>query len=517
MPKQLRPYQEEALLAVDKYLSTQTGNPCVCLPCASGKSVVMAACVRRWMQRSPWLRIIILAHRQELVEQNYRQLVAEGVGAPIGLYAAGLGRRDTETPILYATIDSIYKKGGSMAPWDAVFIDESHRIPVKGEGKYRTFLQECRRWSPKLRVVGWTATPYRMDCGAICHRHYILNDICYSAPLLKLMDDGYLCRLRSKQGTTQPDLSGVKLALVRAAVQETVAFMRAENRQRAIVFCVDVQHCHMTYQAFLQEGVRAGLITAKTSKHMRRMALDRFRSGQLQVLCNVQVLTEGFDDPRIDTIVLLRPTFSSGLYSQMVGRGLRIHPEKGDALILDFARCIETHGPIDLLDGPITVTATCLQCREVFPRALRQCPLCGWEIPKQTMESLEQTERERRMHDTTATTLSVLSSDPEIHKVDEVFVNRHRKNGNPDSIRVTFRCGLLMFEWWLTLDHPGAAGDWAQRWYRKYIGNGERTPAAVDDVLSNLLLPQIIQEAITTIAVRRAKPYSQVVGFNPPG
>ncbi len=172
---QLRPYQTEAVEAVHSYVCSQPGNPCVVLPTGSGKSVTMAGTIQKWHAEAPWVRGSILAHRKELVEQNADKLRAVYPQANIGMFAAGLGKRDWEAQILFASIDSIFKKAGEFPPFDFLFVDEAHRIPPSGEGKYRTFINECRRFNPNLRVVGWTATPFRMGCGPVCHKDHILN------------------------------------------------------------------------------------------------------------------------------------------------------------------------------------------------------------------------------------------------------------------------------------------------------------------------------------------------------
>jgi len=528
----LRPYQSSAVQAVHDYLCKKTDNPCVCLPCASGKSVVMAALIRKWKQSMPWMRACILAHRKELVTQNAEKMVAVAPDFDIGMFSASIGRRDWYSSVLYASIDSIYQHAGKFTPWNVIFVDEAHRIPASGEGKYRRYISECRRFNAKLRVVGFTATPFRMDCGQICHRDHILNEICYNANIRDLIAEGYLCNLRSKSGVVQPDLSNVKKAtrgdyilkelsgavshkkLVIDAVDEAIAFINAENRQHVVVYCVDIAHCDMVRQAFAARGVQAVMVTGKTRSDDRDSIVAAFKRGKIRVLCNVQVFTEGFDSPNVDCVILLRPTQSKGLYSQMVGRGLRLDDDKSYCLILDFGRCIEAHGPIDLLDGPYVALATCQNCRETFSRAVRRCPACGWEIPRREVEALEQSERERRMHDGKPSNRSILSDEPEIHPVDEVFVTRHRKEGKPDSVCLTFRCGLKMFRYWLPLDHGGQPEWIAQAWYRKFFPDHKRQRVSVDHVLGDLLFPQEAKEAIRSVTVVRQKKYDQVVGFN---
>jgi DNA repair protein RadD len=263
-------------------------------------------------------------------------------------------------------------------------------------------------------------------------------------------------------------------------------------------------------------GICAPVVTSKTKQHNRdRIAAD-FKAGRLRAICNVNVYTEGFNAPNIDCIVLLRPTLSPGLFSQMVGRGLRVYSSKHDCLVLDFARCIDEHGPIDLLGGERTVMAVCGRCRESFSRAVRLCPACGWEVPKQEIKRLEQKEKERRLHGKKASERSILSTAPEICKVNAVFCARHKKEGLPDSLRVQYRCGLRMFREWICLDHDGYAGQKAREWWKKRFGFGKGGLVTVNMALEYLFLSQELCEWTKTITVRKNGKYWEIVDYNQP-
>jgi DNA repair protein RadD len=528
-----RKYQTECLESLDRHICTKDTNPCAVIPTGGGKSALIAWIIERWKKQAEWFRCIILAHRKELIEQNANELNGICPGLDIGIFSAALKRRDYSASILYASIDSVYKRAGEFMPWDVIMVDEAHRIPFRGEGKYRTFINQSRRFNPDLKVIGWTATPFRMAGGQICHKDHILNEVCYEAKVIDLIKDGYLCNLRSKVGVTQPELKDVKKAggeyvlkslaeatnrnaIILGAVGEAVYRMDVEGRKAAIFFCVDIKHCKAVSRALHTYGIHAPFVTSKTKQYDRdRIAAD-FKAGRLQAVCNVNVFTEGFNAPNIDCIVLLRPTLSPGLFSQMVGRGLRIHPSLSDCLVLDFAGCIDEHGPIDLLGGERTVMAICERCRESFSRAAHLCPACGWEIPRQEIERLEQVEKERRLHGKKASNRSILSTQPETLKVDEVYVQRHKKDGSPDSLRVQYRCGLRMFREWVCLDHPGYAGQKARAWCLKRLGLTKGGAPSVDDILQNLFLSQEILEWTKTITVRKNGKYFEIVDYNQP-
>jgi DNA repair protein RadD len=500
----------------------------------------MAGAIEKWKRESPWVRGIVLAHRKELVQQNHSKLIDVYPEGEIGIFSAGLGRRDYDSPILFASIDSIFKRAGEFQPFDFAFVDEAQHVPPSGEGKYRTFLNECQKFNPQFRTIGWTATPYRMNCGPICHKDHVLQEVCYEAGITELIDQGYLSRLRSKVGRCQPDLQGVRRNgggdyivkslseatnlsdVVSTAVAESCRIMQAEGRKSAVFFCVDIEHCKNVSRELNRHGVHAPYITGKTKQEVRDKMVRDFKEKRLRAICCVNVLTEGFDAPHIDCIVLLRPTLSPGLFSQMVGRGLRISASKEDCLVLDFANCIDEHGPLDLLGSNQTVVmATCSECQESFSRVIRQCPACGWEIPKIEVERIEAEESERRMHSDKASKKSILSHESEVLKVHDVFVTRHVKPGSADSLKVTYRCGdgVETCREWICLDHDGFAGHKAKAWWMNRalptVGAVKETPT-VGEALENLFLTQWIKDWTETITVKRNGKFKEITGYNAP-
>jgi DNA repair protein RadD len=527
-----RKYQVETCNAIHNHICTKDTNPCAVIPTGGGKSPIMAWMIERWKRDYPWFRCCILAHRKELIVQNAAALSDCWPEADIGIYSAALKKRDEEASILYAAIDSIYKRAGEFTPFDVILVDEAHRIPPKGEGKYRSFIKECKAYNPRLRVVGFTATPYRMGCGNICHRDHILNEICYEAHITDLINDGYLSPLKSKVGIARPDLEKVrsqssgdyilkslsqetnKFELVSAAVAEAVYYMNAEDRKSTVFFCVDIEHCKLVSAALRMHGIHAPYVTGKTKNDERDRIVRSFKSGHIRAVCNVNVFTEGFDVPRIDCVVLLRPTLSPGLFFQMVGRGLRLSPQKVYCRILDFAGCIDEHGPVDLLGNQPVAMATCVNCRESFSRAVGCCPACGWEIPKPELERLEKVEREKRLHSDHASKRSILSDVPETHEVNKVYVNRHVKYDGPDSLRVQYGCGETTFTEWICLDHDGPIGTQAQVWWRNRFQVKGNHRVTVDEACEDMFLAQALNEWTKTVTVRRDKKYWRVIDYN---
>ena len=524
-----RPYQREALEALDLHMRTKDTHPCVVIPTGGGKSILMAWAIQGWKTDYPPFRVVILAHRKELVEQNSSELRMIWPEGDIGIYSAALNQRDIENDIIYASIDSVFRRWGQFPPFDVVIVDEAHRIPARGEGKYRQFIKGCQKVNPSVKVIGFTATPFRMGCGPICHRDHILNEICYEANVADLIANGYLCNLRSKVGDVQADISNVKrnsggdyitnsLAeavdtpkVVQKAIESATRIIRAENRKSIVFFCVDVNHCEHVTIELRRYGINAPMVTGKTSIKERHKIAEQFKAGKIEAIANVNVYTEGFNARRIDCIVLLRPTLSAGLFSQMVGRGLRNHESKKDCLVLDYGHCIETHGPIDCINSGEICIVTCGNCGDVFSRAVRICPNCAWEIPKQEIERMEAEDHQRRLHAERASKRNILGSEPEEFEVSSVIIHRHSKEGMPDSIRVQYRCGMNVFREWVCLDHEGYAGEKARAWWRRRFGAEEAKTITVNEALSNMYLAEGIQNITKSITVMKRGKYTEII------
>lgn len=452
------------------------------LPTGSGKSLVMALLIHQWIEVCPHMRVMVLAHRKELVEQNAQELADLDGSLSIGVFAASLRRRETLKPITFASIDSVAKRAEEFPPQDVLLIDEAHRIPVKGEGKYRKFIDTMKARNPTMRVVGLTATPYRMGSGPICHQDHILNHVCYEANLGDLIRNGYLSPLVTINGDHAAlDLGGVKkiageynlkdLALrvdrgdvVAQAVKDIVSKVRIGQRKSIIVFCIDISHCQHVSQEMRKYGIDAPYIIGSTPIKERTRLVEEFKAGRIQWLLSVDCFFEGFNARRVDCIAMLRPTQSKGLWVQAVGRGLRLFPGKSNCMVLDYGDNIMRHGPIDMDEGIEIKLATCEKCENVFSRAVRCCPACGWEIPPVQREMFAAAdEKERKMHSDKAAE-GMLLNEPKWMTVSAVTLRLHRKVGKPDSVRVEYHCGLALVMEWLLLDHEGYGSSKARKW-----------------------------------------------------
>jgi DNA repair protein RadD len=483
---QLRPYQLEAVAAVYNHLRTRDDNPCVVIPTGGGKTPISAKLCSDTVQQ--WNgRVLVVEPVKELIEQTADKLHAICPTVDVGIYSAGLNRRDTRQPIIVAGIQSIYERACDFEPFNLVIPDEAQRIPPDGEGMYQRLFGDLRTINPALRVVGLTATPFRMTTGPICTPGGILNAVCYEIGARPLIVDGYLSPLVSKAGKTKADTSGLSIqrgefvasevealmgSLVEAACREIVEL--TANRKSILIFAAGVDHANDVAAVLsLIYGLSCRVVTGETPAGERATAVSEFKSGALRCLINVNVFTEGFDAPNVDCVVLLRPTLSPGLYYQMVGRGFRLAPGKADCLVLDFGGNVLRHGPIDALklkDSKSSKSGEapakeCPECQAVVAAGYAVCPECGFQFPPP----------ERATHDATASNASVLREVQRTrYEVQDVLYSEHRKRnapeGHPPTMRVDYQIALGQYKsQWLCFQHDRHSTGYrkAVEWWRK--------------------------------------------------
>ena len=478
----LRSYQSGAIQGIYNYFHADTGNPLVVIPTAGGKSLVMATFVEGVLKAFPDQRILIVTHVRELIEQNHDELKRLWPEAPSGIYSAGLKQRDIGAQILFAGIQSIHKRIYDVQQCDLVLIDEAHLIPRSSNTMYRRFLDGLKRINPLLKVIGLTATPYRLDSGMLHEGDdSIFTDIAYEVSVRELIDAGYLSPLISKRMVTELDVTSVgarggefiardleaaidKDAITQSAVEEIFSY--AKDRKSWLIFCAGVDHAYHVRDAVRSRGVTCETIVGDTPSAQREAIINAFKQGKIQCLTNANVLTTGFNAPAVDLLAMLRPTKSAGLYVQIVGRGCRLAPGKTDCLVLDFAGNIERHGPIDAIkpkrpkggeDG-VAPTKACPDCNSIVHAATRQCPDCGHMFPPPEIKL-----------DAKASHLDVVSSGKsQWVPVTRVSYARHEKPGKPPSLRVNYWSGLTSHSEWVCIEHQGyprqkAASWWANR------------------------------------------------------
>lgn len=519
---QLRPYQQASIDAVFDFWREGGQNPLVDLATGLGKSVVIAKLTRDLLEAYPDLRVLMLVHVRELVQQNFQALLRLWPQAPAGIYSAGLGRRESHHRITFASIQSVFRKARELGPRDLVLIDEAHLVPAADDGMYRTLLTGLRAQRPDMRVAGFTATPFRLGTGLLTDKVYgratndirepLFDKIVYSYGIRGGIEDGWLSPLISKQSLTSVDISGARRRLgefvtsdleaafdtddvTRSAVNELLEYGR--DRQSWLVFCSGVDHAHHVRDAIRAAGVTCQTITGDTESGERARHIAEFKAGRLRCLTNANVLTTGFDAPGVDMIAMLRPTLSAGLYVQMVGRGTRKADGKNNCLVLDFAGNVRRHGPVDMVEikskGPGTgeaPTKICTNCNSIVHLSLRFCPDCGEPFPIE----------EEPKHEPKAVGGPILSTEatrakPEDQPVMSWHAVRHSKPGSPDSLKVTYFAGLMSYQEWVCFEHTGYARGKAERWWLQHRGAAP-VPADVTDALArfgSLKRPDMIQ------------------------
>jgi DNA repair protein RadD len=529
----LRPYQREAVDAVWQHIAASGANPAIVLPTGSGKTHVIAEVCRDAVQK--WNgRVVVLAHVKELLEQAADKLRAVAPDLPIGVLSAGLGRRDLGYAVTIAGIQSVYQRAHDLGPLDLVIVDEAHLIPPDGEGMYRRFLADARDLCDHQRVIGLTATPYRMKTGMICGPapDHVLNEICFEAGVRELIVSGYLCPLRSRAGKAVADTSDLHVRggefvageveslmntsdLVGAACAEIVA--ATSERLAVLIFCSGVAHGeHVARILRERHGVECGFVEGGTPTKERDALIARFKRGELKYLANVNVLTTGFDAPNVDCVAMLRPTLSPGLYYQMVGRGFRPHPQKADCLVLDFGGNVLRHGPVDAIrladrsGAPGEAPAKqCPQCDALIHAAYATCPECGHQFPPREIKHA----REASEADIVSGADGSARSE---ERVVEVGYHVHFKRDNPGAIptmRVEYRCGFNRWlREWICIEHP--SGSFAQRkaaeWWRRR--SNEAVPTTVEEAVDLARAGALAQPLRITIERKPGDQWERVVG-----
>ena len=409
---QLREYQSRSIELLYDWMSNNKGHPCVVMPTGSGKSHVIAALCKDAIQTWPETRILMLTHVKELIEQNAEKMRLHWPGAPLGIYSASVGKRQLGEPITFAGIQSVRDKAKLIGHIDLIVIDECHLVNHKDEGGYRKLIGELIAVNPALRIIGYSATPYRLGHGLITDKPALFDALIEPVTIEELIFKKYLATLRSKVTKAKLDTTGVHKrggefieSELQAAVdtkdnnervvREIVEL--AGERKAWLVFCTGVKHAQHIAAVLRQHGVAAECVTGETPKKERERMLADFKSGRLQALTNANVLTTGFDYPDIDLIAMLRPTMSASLYVQMAGRGMRVKSHTDHCLVLDFAGVVATHGPITAVQPPKKAgegngeapVKVCDNCGELCAISVANCPACGHAFPEPERKKLK--------------------------------------------------------------------------------------------------------------------------------
>lgn len=496
----LRPYQQRAVDLLYNYFTHNTGNPVLEAPTGAGKSVIQAAFIKDAIAHYPQTRVLCLTHVKELIEQNHLAMCRVYPEGSIGVHSASLGRRDTQHQILFAGIQSAARRKNELGAFDLVFIDECHLVNNRAAGQYRDLLKRLLLFNPKLKVVGFTATPYRLGGGMLTDgKERIFTDLISAESagmsIRQLLDMGFLAPLTTAPVATRLDVSGVRTSRGDYVLSELGRAVSGDVTERAcneilrfgadrdgwLVFATTVEHGEQITAYLHGSGTPTQLVTGTTPDAERDELIMAYRKREIRCLVNVNVLSTGFDAPHTDLLAFLRPTKSPGLYVQACGRGMRIAPGKIDCLVLDFADNIAEHGPVDNVRPPKrrgkggeAPMKECPQCGALLRASASVCSGCGQSF---------QIERGLSIGDK-ASSLAILSEGNHLETVEPTRVRCtiHRKPGKPKSLRVSWYCGLQrVADEWVCLFHDGPIAEKAARWWLQHVG-GE-SPSTIEEAV----------------------------------
>lgn len=353
----LRPYQADSVKSVIHYFRKHQTPAVLVLPTGAGKSLVIAE-----LARLAKGRVLVLAHVKELVEQNHEKY--EGYGLKGSIFSAGLGRKETDQQVVFASVQSVVRNLDSFSnQFSLLVIDECHRVPDEKTSSYQKVITHLRENNSGIKVLGLTATPYRLGMGWLYQYHTrgqvrsdeprFFRDCIFELPIRYLLDEGFLTPARMIDAPVLSyDFSQLKPAST-GRYKEAELDMVIEQSKRAtpqivdqiielakdklgiMIFAATVRHAQEIL-GLLPEG-ESSIVIGDTPTLERDQIISDFKERKIKFLVNVSVLTTGFDAPHVDLIAILRPTESISLYQQIVGRGLRLSPGKKECLVLDYA------------------------------------------------------------------------------------------------------------------------------------------------------------------------------------
>ena len=353
----LRPYQSDSVKAVIHYFRHHSTPAVIVLPTGAGKSLVIAE-----LARLAKGRVLVLTHVKELVEQNHAKYESYGLTAAI--FSAGLGRKETDEKVVFASVQSMANSLDAFTEeFSLLVIDECHRVPDNDKSTYRRAIAHVQECNPNIKILGLTATPYRLDMGWIYRYHTrgqvrteqdrFFRDCIFELPIRYLLDEGFLTPAKIMDmavlgydfSTIRPSANGYYResdlnAVLKKSSRATPAIIEqvvelAKDRQGVMIFASTVDHAKEIMSYLTDES--AALVIGDTSADERDRIINAFKRREIKFLVNVSVLTTGFDAPHVDLIAVLRPTESISLYQQIVGRGLRLSEGKTDCLVLEYA------------------------------------------------------------------------------------------------------------------------------------------------------------------------------------
>jgi len=338
----LRDYQKECLETVFNEYQAGINRQLCALPTGSGKTIIMSAIAKQLNKKT-----IILAHREELISQAVDKFKLFWPGVNIGVCMAE--RDEIDCQIVVGSVQSCSRPKRierlQEQGFDLMMIDEAHHSPADS---YQTVINSLGfSDNANKLLIGVTATPHRSDSLGLGDT---FQKIVFSRSIGTMIKAGYLSPVIGRKILTNFSFERIRTRNGDFALEDlseaintpernkfiVEKFQEYANDRKAIAFCCDVQHCKDLADAFREAGFNAEAVFGEMPTHDRKLIIESLKNGKIQIVTSCGILTEGFDEPSINVIVMARPTKSPGLYTQMCGRGLRLWPGKQDCLVLDF-------------------------------------------------------------------------------------------------------------------------------------------------------------------------------------
>lgn len=390
----LRPYQENDVAQIRAAYREKNKSVLFVGPTGYGKTVLFSHIVKSALERGK--KVMVLCHRQELIDQIEAALIS--VGIQPGIVAPH--RECTNKNVVLASVWTLINRLYAFDPPDLLVVDEAHHATSK-----TTWGKILNHW-PQSHRLGVTATPLRLSGEGL---NDLFEKMVLGPSTQELIELGFLTPVRVF-APSQPDLEGVRRRggefvigdLEAALAKSTITgdaishYKRLCNGKRAIAFCVSVAHAKVIAESFNKEGIKSESIDGSLDSEERRRRITNFREGRTQVLTSCDLVSEGFDLPAIEAGILLRPTASTGLYLQQVGRCLRTADGKSESIILDHAGNTLRHGlPTERREWTLageekkskaakeTIVSVkiCKACFQACPQTAQECSGCGEEFP----------------------------------------------------------------------------------------------------------------------------------------
>jgi DNA repair protein RadD len=535
-----RPYQEEAVVSLFNFFAQHPDPldcPVVAMPTGTGKAFVIAEFLKRAFAMYARQKILVTTHVKELIAQNHAEFLGIWPQAPAGIYSAGLKKKDTLNNIIFCGVASINKHIADFGKIDLMIIDECHLLSQSDESMYIKVITHLRAINPYFRVIGLTATPWRAGQGKIVDDG-IFTHICFDVTTMacfnRFIKEGYLAPLIPKHTETKLDVSGVHMSfgefkqgeLELAVNKDDITFAALSeavhhgyDRDCWLVFGSGINHVERITEMLNFLKISACCVHSKMPSGQRDQNILDWKAGKFKAIVNNGILTTGVNHKPIDMIIMLRPTSSTVLWVQMLGRGTRPSPLTGktNCLVMDFAGNTQRLGPINdpVLprkkgeskgEVPIKICESCGMYNHISARHCGGSPFktdegCGAEFVFKVLIKQNASSHELIKND-----MPIVID----YEVDKIVFNRHTKIGKPDSMKVTYYCGMQKFSEYVLFEHEGFGARNAKKWWN------ERTkmpvPLTTDAALAiadRLMVPNMIK-------VWANKPYPEILAITFP-